>query len=249
MPQRICLVLVLLVGWPVVSPASEWSGTITYQQTMVGPANIAGADKNELDDYAKQIDERLNRAKAAVVNAPQLVQKMLRKDIGAYEAERERVVLARGGVVVINNFSFVIDKERIAAISDNLPRLVIDRQKNQGWIMGADVPEPINLAPLPEKIEIDRNAVEVPMLGLATRRIEIKAEGRKFMVLVAPALPNPFAQCLLADGGEESSNVWVALASVPGLPMLVEHTNSDVTQRWIVTSIREKAVDVQAFLP
>jgi hypothetical protein len=243
---------VLMNGWLAgmsLANASEWSGTITIQQSMVGPANIAGADQAELDDYAKQIEERLQKATAGLAGAPKLVQKTLRGDIGSYQAERERVALARGGVVVISNASFVIDRMRIAAISDNLPRMVIDRANNQAWVMGADKPEPIALAPIPTPIEIDRSAVDVPMLGLATKRIEVKAEGRKFMVLVAPSLPNPFALSLLAEGAEESANVWVALASVPGLPMLIEYNNGEVTQRWVVTSIREKVVDQASFQP
>ncbi len=228
---------------------SEWSGTITYQHSMIGPANVAGADKDELEIYAKQIDERLAKAKSAYPQATKMVQRTLKKDIGAYEAERERVVLARGGTVILSNLTYVIDGMRIAGISDSLPRLVVDRKENKAWVMGSAQPELIEVAPLPAPIEIDRTAVEVPMLGLATRRIELKAEGRKFTVLVAPSLPNPFAMCLIANSSEESSNLWMALSTLPGLPMLVEGINDNVTQRWVITSIREKVVDPKAFLP
>ena len=238
-----------LLAAPKATAANEWSGTITMQQSMVGPAHIAVADQAELDDYAKQIDERLQKASNGIAGMPTLVQKTLRGDVGTYQAERERVALARGGVVVMSTASFIIDRQRMASISDNLPRIVTDREKNQGWVMGADKPEPIAIAALPTPIEIDRSAADFPMLGLATKRIEIKAEGRKFTVLVAPSLPNPFALGLLADVAVESANIWVILATVPGLPMLVENTNGDVTQRWVVTSIREQVVDQSSVQP
>ncbi len=232
----------------VQAATGDWSGTISLKQTMVGPAGVVGTDKAELDDYAKLLEERLAHARLDLTTASKMVAKTLRADIGVYLAELERVALARGGVVVIATTVFVIDRQRVAVFSD-LPRLVVDRAANQALVMGADLPEAVPLAPMPTPIVIEASAPELPVLGLSTRRIEVKAEGKKFTVLVAPSLPNPYAMCLLNATLVESDSLFVALAALPGMPMLVEHNTGEVTQRWVVTAIREKVVDQAAFAP
>lgn len=228
--------------------AGDWSGTISMQQTIVGPASIVVAEKSELDDYTKLIEERLAKARADLVGASRLVTRTLRADIGVYQAELERIALARGGVVVIGSTTFVIDRQRVAVLSD-LPRLVVDRAGDQAFVMGADAPEPVQLAPIPAPIVIEASAPEVPLLGLATRRIEVRAEGKKFTVLVAPSLPNPYALCLLTVTQAEADGLLAVLATMPGMPMQVDHVAGEVTHRWIVTGIREKVVDQSAFAP
>ena len=242
------LLLLVSIGSAAHAATGEWSGTITVQQTMVGPTGVVGADKAELDDYAKLIEERMARAKTDLTAASTVVARTLRADIGVYQAELERIALARGGVVAIGSITFVIDQQRMAVFSD-LPRLVIDRAANTALVMGADAPEPVALAPLPPPLVIEPSAPELPLLGLSTRRIEIKAEGKKFTVLVAPSLPNPYALCLLAATMEEPDSLLAVLATVPGMPMQVEHGAGEVTHRWIVTGIREKVVDQAAFEP
>ncbi len=242
-----CVLLFSCAGM-AMGATGDWSGTIALQQTMVGPVNVVGTDKAELDDYAKQLEERLARARVDLTTATKVVAKTLRADIGVYLAELERVALARGGVVLIGTTVFVVDRQRVAVLSD-LPRLVVDRAANQALVMGAEEPEAVPLAPIPTPITIEASAPEVPLLGLSTRRIELKAEGKKFTVLVAPSLPNPYALCLVTSTVEDSDNLFIALAALPGMPMLVEHNTGEVTQRWVVTAIREKVVDQAAFRP
>lgn len=242
-------ILILLLGVCAAAAATgDWSGTITVQQSMVGPTGVVGPDKSELDDYAKLIEERMARAKTDLTAASTVVARTLRADIGVYQAELERIALARGGVVAIGTITFVIDKQRIAVLSD-LPRLVVDRATNMALVMGADVPEVVVLAPMPPPLVIEPSAPELPLLGLTTRRIEIKAEGKKFTVLVATSLPNPYALCLLVATAEEADSLLAVLATVPGMPMQVEHGAGEVTHRWVVTGIREKVVDAAAFDP
>jgi hypothetical protein len=246
-------ILVLLLGIccganSATAAVGDWSGTISLQQTIVGPASIVVAEKAELDDYAKLVEERMARARADLATASRLVARTLQADIGVYQAELERIALARGGVVVIASTTFVIDRQRVAVLSD-LPRLVVDRAANQALVMGADAPEPVALAPVPPPIAIDPTAPEVPLLGLSARRLEVRAEGKKFTVLVAPSLPNPYALCLLNATQSEADSLLAVLATMPGLPMQVEYTSGEVTHRWIVTGIREKVVDQSAFTP
>jgi hypothetical protein len=242
------LLFFVQVGSSANAATGDWSGTITVQQTMVGPTSVVGPDKSELDDYAKLIEERMARAKGDLATASTVVARTLRADIGVYQAELERIALARGGVVQIGSMTFVIDQQRVAVLSD-LPRLVVDRAANTALVMGADAPEPVALAPMPPPLVIEPSAPELPLLGLTTRRIELKAEGKKFTVLVAPSLPNPYALCLLVATTEEPDSLLAVLATVPGMPMQVEHGSGEVTHRWVVTGIREKVVDAAAFAP
>jgi hypothetical protein len=213
---------------------------------MIGPTGVVGADKAELDDYAKLVEERLARARTDLTGASSVVARTLRADIGVYQAELERIALARGGEVQIGTTIFVIDRQRVALLSD-LPRLVVDRAANTALSMGADVPESVPLAPLPTPMKIEATAPEFPLIGLITRRIEIQAEDKKFTVLVAPSLPNPYAMCLLKATIEDPNSLRFVLATVPGMPMKIEHTSGEVTHRWVVTKIDEKVIDKTAF--
>jgi hypothetical protein len=243
-------ILLYLTGVCAVAAATgDWSGTINMQQSIIGPSSIVVAEKAELDDYAKLVEERLARARADLsTTASRVIARTLRADIGVYRAELERIALARGGVVVIGSTTFVIDRQRVAMLSD-LPRLVVDRATAQALVMGADAPEAVQLAPIPPPIAIEPSAPEVPLLGLATRRIEVRAEGKRFTVLVAPSLPNPYALCLLAATQAEPDSLLAVLATLPGMPMQVDHATGEVTHRWVVTGIREKVVDQSAFAP
>ncbi len=242
------LFLFLLCLPLALTSAADWSGTITLKQSMIGPANVVGADKSELDDYTKLLKERLARTQVDLTTASKIVARTLRADIGVYTAELERVALAHGGELVIGSTVFVIDRQRVAVLSD-LPRLVVDRATNQALVMGAEKPEEMLLAPMPVPIAIEASAPEVPFLGFSTRRIEVKAEDKKFTVLVAPSLPNPYAMCLSVAAGEATDSLNVVLASLPGMPVKVESSAGDVILRWIVLDVVEEKVDQAAFKP
>ena len=251
--MRLPIFFLFLVCLPLaLTPAVEWSGTITVKQSLIGTAEVVGADKSELDDYTKLLKERLARTQLDLTTASKMVARILRADIGVFTAELERVALAHGGEVVMGTTVFVIDRQRVAVFSD-LPRLVVNRATNQALVMGAGKSEDVPLAPLPTPIVIEASAPEVPVLGLPTRRIEVRAEGKKFTVLVAPSLPNPYAISLLNAALEEADSLQVKLASLPGMPMLVEHNNGEVTMRWKVLFFNQivdlKKVDQAAFEP
>jgi hypothetical protein len=249
MMRSILIILIGVCSALAAEPVSGmWTGTITLQQSLIGPSNVVATDKDELNDYAKLIEERMARARADLTTANKTAARVLRADVGVYQAELERILLARGGVVLIGTTTFVIDRQRVAMFSE-LPRLVVDRAADKALVMGADAPETIALAPMPVPVPIDPGAPEFPLLGLSTRRVEIKAEGKKFTVLVAPSLPNPYAMCLLVPTMEDPESLMAVLATLPGMPMQVEHISGEVTHRWVVTNIDQKNVDQSAFVP
>lgn len=237
---------VLLALTLLQAAAQEWSGTITQVESMVGPSDVAGSDRAELDAYAKLLDQRLQRARADLRAAPQLVARVLRGDIGTYQAELERVALARGGVVAVAQTSFVISGQKLVVIGEG-PRLVVDRTLGRAIALDGQRRDDVPLAPLPVPIAIDRSAPEVAVAGTTARRIEIKAEGRKYTVLVVPDLPNPYALGLLPINADDKDSLALALAILPGLPVVVEYAAGGVTHRWEVTSIAAGPVDQGLF--
>ena len=240
--MRALVIAVILVLALLNGAAQEWSGTITQVESMVGPADVAGGDRAELDAYAKLLDQRLQRARADLRAAPSVMARVLQGDIGTYQAELERVALARGGVVAVAQTTFVMSGQKLVVIGEG-PRLVVDRTLGRAISLDGQRRDDVPLAPLPVPVALDRSAPEVPVAGTTARRIEIKAEGRKYTVLVVPDLPNPYALGLLPINADDKDSLALALAVLPGLPVVVEYSAAGVTHRWEVTRIVAGPVD------
>ncbi len=226
--------------------AQEWSGVITVEESMVGPANVGGSDRAELDDYARSIKERLQKTQQEMRTVPPVIAQVMREDIGAYQAELERVVLESGEAVKVATSVFSIRGERMLVSGDG-PRLLVDRAANQEASFLGGKRETETLAPLPTLVEIDKAAPEVVVNGVTTRRLSLRAEGRTCTVLLAPGLPNPYALGLLPAAAGEKDTIAAALAALPGLPMLVEYKSEEVTHRWAVVKLEAKPIPDAAF--
>lgn len=252
--MRWCALLsILLLAFTVVGfvgdlVGEEWSGTITVEERIVGPSDVGGNDRAELDDYVKQLETRLRKARQEMPTVPPLVARVLRGDIGTYEAELERVALARGGVVVIGSTVFVIRGQTMVVLG-NGPRLVIDRERGTAVAASAGKHETVQLAAAPTAHELDKGASEVavPTLGLTAKRVDLRAEGKKCQVLVVPGLPNPYALGLLQCHAEDKESLALALSTLPGLPVLVEYTDNGVAHRWVVKQIDRRPIDAAVF--
>lgn len=244
--MRVVLVAAILVLALLQAAAQEWSGTITQVENVVGPADVAGGDRAELDAYAKLLEQRLLRTRADLRAAPQTMARVLRGDIGTYQAELERVALARGGVVAVAQTTFVMSGQKLVVIGEG-PRLVVDRTLGRAIALDGQRRDDVPLAPLPVPIALDRMAPEVAVVGTTARRIEIKAEGRKYVVLLVPDLPNPYALGLLPINADDKDSLALALAVLPGLPVVVEYSAAGITHRWEVTKIVAGPVDQGLF--
>jgi hypothetical protein len=238
------IALLLTAG---VLPAQEWSGTITVVESVVGPG-ASGADKAELDDYARLLKERIKKLRAEVLSVPAVVARTLREDIGFYEAELDKVLAAGGSAVDLGTTVYVIKGDRMLVQSDGA-RLVIDRTHNEALIRAAGKDEMIHLAPLSAGREIDLTAPEtrLPGLGVSARRLAMSAEGKTCQVLVAPGLPNPYAIGLLPSPADEKDTIAQNLAILPGLPVSVEYQSGDVFHRWTVTQLQAGPIDDGVF--
>src|SRR5260221_37933 len=154
--------------------AQEWSGTITVVESLVGPAGVGGSDRAELDDYAKLLRERLQKAQQELHTVPPVVALVLREDIGSYQAELERVVLERGEAIKVGTSVFTIKGGRMLISCDG-PRLLVDRAANQEVLYVGGRREVVPLAPIPSPAEIDKDAPEATVLGAQARRVTMHA--------------------------------------------------------------------------
>jgi hypothetical protein len=226
--------------------AADWSGVITVEESLVGPSSVGGSDRAELEDYSRLLRDRLQKAQQDVHNAPATLKRILLEDIGTYEAELERIVLASGKPIQVGSSTFTIKGARMQVTGDG-PRLLVDRAHGQEVLHVGGKQEIVPLAPVPAMRELDRDAQDVVLDGLPAKKFTIRAEGKTCTVVLAPGLPNPYAIGLLSSLAEEKESIASALATLPGLPLLVEYRSDEVTHRWQVSSLVQGAVDEAAF--
>ena len=234
------LVLPLMLaasGWGV-----EWSGVITVEETLVGPSSVGGSDRVELDDYSRILRDRLQKAQQDMHNAPLTVRRILLDDIGTYEAELERIVLASGKPIQVGTSVFTIKGGRMQVTGDG-PRLLVDRAHAQELLYVGGKRETVPLAALPPVRELDHDAQDVVLEGIPAKRFAMRADGKSCTVVLAQGLPNLYAIGLLSSSADDKDSLASNLATLPGLPLVVEYRSDEVTHRWQVISIAPGAVD------
>jgi hypothetical protein len=228
------------------SCGAEWTGTITIEESLIGPAAVGGSDRVELEDYSRLLRDRLQKAQQEVHTAPLTVRRVLLEDIGTYQAELERIVIASGKAIQVGTSVFTIKGGRMRVTGDG-PRLIVDRPRGQELLYIGGRVEPVALAPLPPLREIEKDAQDVQLQGVVGKRITIRAEGKTLTVVLAPGLPNPYAIGLLGGAPDEKDSISANLATLPGLPLLVEYRSDEVTHRWQVGIIAPGPVDEAIF--
>jgi hypothetical protein len=241
--MRPSLLLLPLLAWArleAVDATAEpaWSGMIAVAETINGP-DASGGDQHELEHFAHVIEDRLKQAHAQLEEAPPMVARVIREDIGFYEAELERVVAARGGALTIGRTIYFIKGERMLLIADGA-RLLIDRAAGEasGMIDGQSTRVKLQLLPTPDGL--DDAPAGPPALGYETRRVTRHIKGRAYTIDVAPGLPNPYAIGLIENG--QDSDLVRALAELPGLPMMVSESSNEAARSLTVTGVDRREI-------
>jgi len=127
------------------------------------------------------------------------------------------------------------------------PRLIVDRLRGQELLYIGGRIEPVALAPLPPLREIEKDAQDVQLQGVPAKRFTMRAEGKTLTVVLAAGLPNLYAIGLLGGAPDEKDSIAANLATLPGLPLLVEYRSDEVTHRWQVGIIAPGPVDDAVF--
>jgi phosphohistidine swiveling domain-containing protein len=245
------LAAALLLSAPVLPAAEPWTGVVEVAETISGP-EAGGGDQKELERYAHVIEERLRQARDELPKAPPTVARVIREDIGFYEAERDRAVVAHGGELTIGRTYYQIKRERMAMVTDGA-RLIIDRGAGtvDGTVDGQA--KSANLAPVPNPGALDSYTAGADYTLqdhlYHTRHVHFQVLTRTFDVDFAPGLPNPYAIGLV-DAGDASDPAKV-LATLPGMPIVIasKENGQDTVRSLRVVTIDQRDVSDDAFLP
>lgn len=220
----------LLLLLPVLLWSGEVPTTFTFVETVAGkPA--PGSDRAIVEGLRKQHTERLARARAEILTAAPAVARMIRADIGALEAELERLAVVGGGTLRVGQRVYTVTRELIAVESDGT-RLEVDPASGRGRSLSGPGAEPtvVEMAAPPGQIALGRGEPGPAVAGRATVRFTIAADGRDYVVLIDPTLPNPFARLIPLN--REDSQVTLELAKLPGMPLDIAYDNGDFVRRF-----------------
>ena len=214
-------------------PVLLWSGEVptrfTFVETVAGKPS-ANSDRGMIEGLRKQHSERLARARAELPTAIPAVARVIRADIGALEAEMERLAVVGGGTLRVGQRVYTVTAALISVESDGT-RLEVDPVSGHGRSVSGPGIEPtaVEMAPAPAKVALGGQPGPV-VAGRATVRLVISADGRDYVVLVDPTLVNPFARLIPLN--REDSSVTLELAKLPGMPLDIAYDNGDFVRRF-----------------
>lgn len=251
MGPRLAALLLLLAGLATPAASAEgdapaWSGVIAVAETISG-RDAEGGDRRELERYARAVEERLRQARAELGKAPPFVARVIREDIGFYQAELERVVAARGGALDVGRTTYFVKGNRLLVVTDGA-RLVVDRATGEARGVIDGHPRTLKLQPVPAPEAMADATVAEIVLGaerFAVQRVVRRVRGRSYTIAVAAGLPNPYALGLVESS--QHDDLVHALAELPGLPMAVTETTGEATRRLAVTSIERRELGDAVF--
>lgn len=241
------LIPLLLAG--LLAAADSWSGLIEISESL-GGHRPAASEQGELDVLARETETRLREQRAEVRTLPPAIARTLRGDLGFYQTELERTVLARGGQPFpLGRTTYRLSQGRILALFDR-GRLLIDRNRGTGLLLLDGETREIALAPLPAALGGDLGPGP-EMLGRATRRFAVSLAGKSHECLVDPGLPNVYALAAVSDEGPDDRHADLAaeLARLPGLPMAVTFDQGRILVRLTVTRLEPGPLPDEVFAP
>jgi hypothetical protein len=212
--------------------AADFSGTIEVVETLEA-AQAPAADRAELDDYLRTLQERLARTRAARLVASGPAARILALDETTYQNELDQCLFARGGAVVVGRTRLWVADGRIRLEGD-FGTVLADRTAGRAWIASGEAVVETALLPPPETVPGETQAD-------GTLRVTLSVAGQPAVAVVRPDQSNPFALVVLPQGQVVGSGIGAALASLPGMPVRVEMAGR--TTRRLVFTATPGAVD------
>ena len=229
-----------MLRWLLLLPILLWSveppTTFAFVETVAGkPA--PGSDRVMIENLVKQLRERLARARVELPAAPPSIARLIRADIGSFEAELEHLAVVGGGKLKVGERVYTVRRDFIAVDSDGT-RLEVDLATGKGRSFagpGAE-PTPVEMAPPPAPVALDRGTQGTPVAGRSTRRFVVNADNREYVVLIDPTLPNPFARLIPLD--REDAAVTLELAKLPGMPLDIAFDSGEFVRRFTCVEVK-----------
>jgi len=201
-----------------------------FVESIVGKPSL-GSDRPMVQNLVKLHRDRLVRARAELVTATPAIARLIRADIGAFEAELEHLAVVGGGTLVVGRRIYTVQRDVIAVDSDGT-RLEVDPLTGQGRSFSSIGAEPtaVRMAPAPSQVPVDRGEPGPQVVNRATRRFTISADSREYVVLVDTSLINPFSRLIPFD--REDAAVTLELAKLPGMPLDIAFDSGDFVRRF-----------------
>ena len=208
--------------------------TIEVEETTTGIKG-SGGDAAELNRMAELEKARLAKARAEIDQLPKAVARLVRQDIGASEAELDRIAMSLGNTIVKDRCSYQIEVGKFTYRNEQR-RVVFDlvaRTASEDTGEGSAI-HTWNLEAPPKALSIEDGKPGDLILGRKTLRYVIEDDARKYTVMVDPTIINPHAYM---QGGE-LSKLDTELAKLPGFPLLIVDTDDRFERRRTVRSIK-----------
>jgi hypothetical protein len=212
--------------------AADFSGTIEAVETLE-TAQAPAADRPELDDYLRTLQDRLARTRAARLVASGPAARILAQDEIAYQNELDQCLFARGGAVVVGRTRMWVADGRVRLEGD-FGTILADPTLGRAWIAAGEAVVESALLPAPPVLTGEAQAD-------GTVRVVLTVDGQAAVAVVRPDLANPFARVVLPRGQVVGSTFGAALASLPGMPVRIEMPGR--TTRRLVFTAAPGAVD------
>ena len=223
-------ILLLLLCVCLASAGESRPTTFVFEETVAGkPSPIT--DRSTVEAIANQHRERLARARAELPAAIPLVARQLRSDIGAMEAELERLAVIGGGTITVGRRIYVLTATTITVDADGT-RIEVDLASRRGTASSgsSSEPAPVVMAPPPDSLPLTAGKPGEPVLGRATLVFLVNADGRDYNVRIDPTLPNALAYLIPSEGDDVP--ITIALARLPGMPLDIAHDSGDFVRRF-----------------
>lgn len=244
---RLGLLLVCL-GAMAALPAADppaWSGVISVEES-INTVTVKGGDEHELEHFAIELTERLHQARSQVLVAPPFIARVIREDMGFYEAELEKVAAERGGRMLVGRTTYFIKGPRMLILSDGA-RMVIDRASGTATGVVDGQPVAAGLQHLPDLEPLPGIAGDT-IAGYPTRHTSLRVKDRTYLVDVAPGLPNPYRIGLMAN--DLADDLVRGLAEYDGLPMrVVENDDNAASRELTVAGVDRRDINDGIFAP
>lgn len=230
--------ILLLLAAALAAGEAASPTVFVFDETIAGRPSPA-VDQAAVEAIAQYHRERIARARAELPAAAPLMARLIRSDLAGMDAELERLAVVTGKTLRIGRRIITLAGGRIVMESPaEGTRIDIDPATGTGLSISTpgSEPAPVQMAAAPAKLPLERGAPGPAILGRPTLRFELSAEGRSYVALVDPTLPNPLAWLVAREG--EDAAISLELAKLPGMPLDLSHDSGDFVRRFTCVEAR-----------
>jgi hypothetical protein len=230
--RPLALLLLAVAAW-----AGEAASFVMVFDETIGGKPSQAADRAQAEAIAAYHRDRLARARAELPALPSALAHFLRADIGATEAELERLAVTAGGTLRVGRRVVTLTPESVVVEAEGT-RTEVARATGAGTSRTAASAEPqaLAMAAPPTPLPASRGRPGPPILGRQTLLFTVATGGRDYAILVDPTLANPFAHLVPREGSDDP--LIGELARMPGAVLEIAHDGGEFVRRLTCVELR-----------